>query len=307
MELISVMPPDTLGQRVRAMGGFSQFAGELDQADRVANAFQSQTPTFPHLDVLVQIPVPSKWQDMNSHYHSANLVPVPQDEYPFKRRRLANVANLSWLKEVHSKIWNKKELEPDLFRKVEVTKMHYIELRNRLKVQHSDRDFSEYDGRKHTVRDVKLDVLRLVFPANSPLHPDNNEDRVDDDYPPEASDDDAPETSDDDAPEASDDDAPETSDDDAPEASDDDAPETSDDDGSEINTIFPSTLRFLDLSTLGLKECITHRLPLPLFIRQEYDHISTLIKNEPRNRYGSMIVSGQPGTGEVLVSLSHRI
>ena len=227
---------------------------------------------------------------MNDHYDSANLVPVSQDEYPYKRRRLVNVANFPWLREVHSKIWNRKELEPDLFRKVEVTEMHFIELRNRLELQHSDRDSPGYDGRKRNVRDVKLDILRWIFPANSPRHRDDNEDRVDDDDSSEASDDDAPETSDDDARETSDDD-----------------PKTSDDDGLEINTIFPSTLRFLDLSILGLKECLTHRLPLPLFIRQEYDHISTLIENEPRNGHGSVIVSGQSGTGEVLVSLSHRI
>jgi len=86
-----------------------------------------------------------------------------------------------------------------------------------------------------------------------------------------------------------------------------DEPEASNDGGSETNTIFPSTLHFLDLSILRLKAHISDRLPLPLLLRQEYDYISTLIENEPRNLYGSVIVSGQPGTGEVLVSLSHRI
>ena len=44
------------------------------------------------------------------------------------------------------------------------------------------------------------------------------------------------------------------------------------------------------------------RLPLP-FLHQEYDDISKLTAN------GSnlMIVSGQPGTGEVLVTLLHKI
>jgi len=38
--------------------------------------------------------------------------------------------------------------------------------------------------------------------------------------------------------------------------------------------------RFLDLSTLKLKDNVSSRLPLPLFIRQEYDDISERIKKE---------------------------
>jgi hypothetical protein len=83
--------------------------------------------------------------------------------------------------------------------------------------------------------------------------------------------------------------------------------EPSNDDEYTTDKIFPLTLRFLDLSTLKLTVDISQRLPVPLLIREEYDQISTLIKNEPRNGRGCVIVSGQPGTGEVLVSLSHGI
>ena len=69
--------------------------------------------------------------------------------------------------------------------------------------------------------------------------------------------------------------------------------------------IFPFTLRFLDLSGLSLKK-VPKRLPSPLFLRQEYDDITALIENGPQTK-DSVVVSGQPGTGEVLVSLSHRI
>ena len=93
------MPSNTLAQRVRALG--DQFAGEVDPADIVADVFQPQTLTSPHLDVLVQMPASIKWQDMNSHYHSANLVPVPQDELSFKRRLLANSPDPLWSDEVH--------------------------------------------------------------------------------------------------------------------------------------------------------------------------------------------------------------
>ena len=149
---------------------------------------------------------------------------------------------------------------------MKVTQDHCIELQNRLKEQHPDRDSPEYDGREHNVLSAKLDFLRSITPL-PPRHPDNNEDRVDDDIDPEAT----------------------------------------NPDGSDIKSFFPSTLSFLDLSSLRLKVYVPNRLPLPLLLRQEYDHISALIKREPRNSEGSVIVSGQPGTGEVLVSLSYEI
>ena len=79
-----------------------------------------------------------------------------------------------------------------------------------------------------------------------------------------------------------------------------DVPEASDGNGSKI---LPFTLRFLDLSTLNLKN-VPERLPPLLLLRQEYDDITALIGPHTED---SVVVSGQPGTGEVLVSLSHRI
>jgi hypothetical protein len=87
------MPSNTLAQRLQDLGlglGFSQIAEMLDPAARVARSFQPQDLSSLHLDVIVQIPASSKWQDMNSHGHSTNFVPVPQDGSPFKRQRLAD-------------------------------------------------------------------------------------------------------------------------------------------------------------------------------------------------------------------------
>jgi len=78
-----------------------------------------------------------------------------------------------------------------------------------------------------------------------------------------------------------------------------DGPEECDGDGVPI---FPFTLRFLDLSTLNLTK-VPRRMPLLPYLRQEYDDITTLIGKKDY----SVVVSGQPGTGEVSVSLSHRI
>jgi hypothetical protein len=84
--------------------------------------------------------------------------------------------------------------------------------------------------------------------------------------------------------------------------------EASDEGDPEIKPLFPSILSFLDLSTLELKEEVPDRFPLPVLLRQEYKDISKLIEeNHPQNGGGSVIISGQPGMGEFLVSLSHRI
>jgi hypothetical protein len=163
-----------------------------------------------------------------------------------------------WLEELYSKIWNRGDLKPTLFREVEVTRAYYDALQNRLNQKYPDRGTKEYDGRTHDVLNDKLDILKRTTLAEA----ENHKDRVDDDHGLEAS----------------------------------------DEDDFEINSCFPFTLRYLDLSILGL-ENESDRFPLVLFRRQEYDHISNLIWKDP---FGLtvVIVSGQPGTGEVLVSLS---
>ena len=83
---------------------------------------------------------------------------------------------------------------------------------------------------------------------------------------------------------------------------DDDGLEANNEDDSEINSYFPFTLRYLNLSTLGLENKLV-RFPLVLFRRQEYDHISKLISEQPRNNT-AFIVPGQPGTLERVRLLS---
>lgn len=240
------------------------------------------------------------------------MLPAPQNEYPSKRRRFDDYGDFSWLEEVHSKIWNNRELGSKLFRKVEVTQAHYTELKNRLDSQHPSRGTPEYDALENNVLNIKLDVLGLTFGEEAPSrHPDDNEDRVrnDDDNFPGESNEDIP-GADDNGPEASNEHGVKIGDDDLEPSNESDAEfdydhlEASNEHG-DINSLFPFTLRFLDLSLLDLKKSVTDHLPLPLFLRQEYDDISVLIKEQPRRKEGSVVVSGQPGTGE-LVSVSHR-
>ena len=82
--------------------------------------------------------------------------------------------------------------------------------------------------------------------------------------------------------------------------------EASNEDDAEIKSLFPFTICFLDLSSLQLKE-VPPRLPLPLFLRQDYKDISKLIKKNYEHGAVSVLVTGQPGTGEFLVSPSYRI
>ena len=209
---------------------------------------------------------------MSSHCHTTNLASAVRHQF---------APGLPWLEEIHSRIWSRKALERDLFRKVEVTRAHYDELERRLNDQHPYRNLPDYNGAENNVRSIKLDVLRSTFPEKL-RHPDSNEDRVDDDNDPEASDEGVSEMDVDD-------------------------PEAIDEDGSPINTISSFTLNFLDLSGLNLRERPPKGLPLTMFLRREYNHISALIEKRPRNGQGSVVVSGQRGTGELLVSLSHRI
>ena len=218
-------------------------------------------------------------------------------------------ADLPWLKEVHSKIWNREDLRPQLFRKVKVTQEDYFALKTQLKELHPDRDSPDYDGTKLDVLSVKLNFLRSLTPAEdlSSPHPDDKDVRVGDDDALDAS-----KKGDDDVPDASnqdENDGPDArvGDDDDPDANkedDEDADDAEEDlEGyCEATYLFPSILSFLDFSTLELKESVSNRLPLPLLLRQEDKDLTELIKKKPKNSGGSVIITGQPGTGEFLVS-----
>jgi hypothetical protein len=67
----------------------------------------------------------------------------------------------------------------------------------------------------------------------------------------------------------------------------------------ELRSFFPATIQYLDLSSLELSNP-PRRLPLPLLIRQEYNVISKLLDDLPKDNNGSAIVSGQPGIGDFL-------
>ncbi|KAI0255972.1 hypothetical protein BJV78DRAFT_1174803 [Lactifluus subvellereus] len=71
---IPLEPPLSLAQRIKNLGpDFSTFASNLEPFDLVTEVFQEQTP-ITYLDVIVQLPASDKWQDMNSHHYSADII-----------------------------------------------------------------------------------------------------------------------------------------------------------------------------------------------------------------------------------------
>jgi hypothetical protein len=109
--MIPVMPSKTLAQRLGLELGVSQIAEKLDPAALVAHYFQSQDPIYPYLNVIVQFPASSKWQDMNSHGHSANFIPARRDEPPSKRQRLVDDHDsyLEKMKQFWKSLWQDKQ------------------------------------------------------------------------------------------------------------------------------------------------------------------------------------------------------
>ncbi len=74
---IPVVPSITLVERMRTAGpDISDLGAELDPANSVAEVFQTQSqgPTAFQLHVFVRFRGSSKWQNVNTPYHSVNLV-----------------------------------------------------------------------------------------------------------------------------------------------------------------------------------------------------------------------------------------
>jgi hypothetical protein len=215
------------------------------------------------------------------------------------------LTDLPWLREVHKKIWGQESLRPKLFRTAEITQSDYTALQGRLTVIRPDRDKLDYNGgsSKPDVLKVKLDFLHTLNPveASPSQHPGGDDNRVGDDDNSEARKEVAKSKARNEIayPESSNETADSESNNEAADS------EPSNDNDVVLQSLFPYILDFLDLSALGLE--VTDRLPLPLLLRKEYKHISELIKKEPEGSRGSVMVSGQPGTGKFLVSPSHRV
>ena len=142
--------------------------------------------------VIVRIPARSKWQDVNSHYHSANLVFF----LPFASGCHLWILLSTWFKiklcqhqslasdlvllrpgdhrplmvkgsSLHSNIRNREDLRPHLFRKVVATQADYAELQAFLNDLHSDRNSPDDRGSRTDVEGVKINFLLSPAPAGA--------------------------------------------------------------------------------------------------------------------------------------------
>ncbi|KIM73639.1 hypothetical protein PILCRDRAFT_15072 [Piloderma croceum F 1598] len=150
---------------------------------------------------------------------------------------------IDWLFELHSKIWNRKDLEQNLFYKLEITAAHYVELQKCLKslyLNHTSEDYQNYD-----VLSIKLNIL----------HDDENE---------------------------------------VENGKDEEDNYGMDD---ELCAFFPTTITYMDLSSLELQYPMLP-IPNPLLIRQEYHIITHMLNEQPEGNAGSTVISGPPGTGK---------
>ena len=184
----------------------------------------------------------------------------PDDLDTTKRARLDDD---TWLLELHAKIWGRYDRFQELFHTVEITAAHYNELQERLGILHPYRHTGGYFARADSagVLSTKLEVLRNFKPPLVAPVPEL-------------------------AAHA-----------DNEQVKNNEEEEEENDDNDDPRSLFPVTIRYLDLSCLELEKT-TIRMPLVFLIRNEYAKLSDLLEN-----VDSAIISGQPGTGRIPVSL----
>ncbi|KAF5376092.1 hypothetical protein D9615_007752 [Tricholomella constricta] len=273
------IPSAEIGAMLGNVGSPKEIQGctELNPFDKISRLFELPPPK--HLHIIVGVPSTRQY---SHHLHIAGLLiyaahhwsifvfsdPIagififwlsysgkrPHSPYASadaKRLRTDDDPRDAWLVELHSKIWDRQDLAPQLFPEVEVTYEHYHELQRRLMELHPNRNSPDYNGDAHIVLSTKLDIL-LSYKPSLKTDSKDDEDLGEDD---------------------------------------------GDDTNVELRSLFPAKIKFLDFSSLELKET-SERLPVPLLLREEYDFISGLLDSRPRNNAGCAIISGQPGTGK---------
>lgn len=174
-----------------------------------------------------------------------------------KRLRTDDHLQHAWLFDLHSKIWDRKDLEQELFYRLEITAAHYVELQKRLDDLYPNRSSEDYQN--GNVLSIKLNILRSFAPPPEALIQVTSTGGDDEQNEVDGMDD-------------------------------------------ELRALFPDTVTYMDLSSLKLKKP-PPRIPLPLLIRKEYGIITNMLNKLPEGNAGSVIISGQPGTGETFILL----
>ncbi|KAM6492684.1 hypothetical protein JOM56_012408 [Amanita muscaria] len=204
----------------------------------------------------------------------------------------------SWLVEIHSELWGRRDLFGEIFRTATLTEDHFIELQHLLEALNPERNSDKYVAKdvlatksaflhsRSTALDADADVgngpvPRLLFDAPQPPTSDvvDNDDD-DDDF---------------------------VADDDDDAVAEDPMPVDIDPVNTHMDhlledatAIFPSTIRYMDLTILKP----TLRVPQLMLYREEWGSLIDIFNEREKGMPGSAVFSGQPGIGKTCLLYS---
>jgi hypothetical protein len=153
-------------------------------------------------------------------------------------------------------------LRSSIFRSVTVTRAHYSELQARLDAVYPSRGSKTY--RAGRVLPIKLNVLNTFDPVQSSTSDDNNTNAKD-----------------------------------TPNSDVDMKDDFISDDDCNLDVLFellPAKIRYVDITPLNLQS--PPPIAFPVFIRDEYDAMSSILNNCPKGTAGSCLITGQSSCGE---------
>ena len=188
-------------------------------------------------------------------------------------------SELEWLHELHRCLWNKPQLEEEIFCTADLTVAHWVKLQEALSAKFLERYNDSYVAAD--VSQIKLSVLRLS-PASVSSDVGSTTANLPTFLPTTTS----AATADTIGGQNADDDCGE----------DDETPDATHLEFSEIERFLPTTIRYLDLSALDLSSK-PDRCTFPLLIRKEYETMEKIFDRGLKGRSGSVFLTGQPGIG----------
>ncbi|KAF8346217.1 hypothetical protein F5887DRAFT_1073864 [Amanita rubescens] len=281
---IPATPGNNLAERIWSLGyDRSKFADKLEPTNTISSLFSVDPPPNDiHIIIIETTPVTT------------------------------NSAPPSWLVELHQKLRTGTDSFNRIFRTATLTENDFFELQRRLDELHPERMSESY-----VAKNVLATKSVFLFAKSTPLNPD-----VADGLIPRLVFDTSQLPSDDDADDA--DDADDDDDVDDDDVDDDDADDDDDDDddavadnamdidpghssschvdphvadlSNEAKAIFPYTIRYLDLTGLGLGEDLL--VPQLMLFRNEWDIMIDIFNDRTNGIRGSAVFTGQPGIGE---------
>jgi hypothetical protein len=213
---------------------------------------------------------------------------------------MSHVPLPKWLVEIHQKLWGRRDLVGQIFRKVNLNKTDFVALQSQLQILdpsrrsefHIPMDVFVTKSKFLRSRSVIDDDVTAYFDkcdatSDGNLIPQPVVDTSEDITPPSCVTEDI---------EALDVDANATDD-----AMDIDAETDADIDADEaylsegVNAVFPCTIRYIDLTFLNLEHL--HRVPHLMLIRDEWRTMVDIFNERERGIRGGATFSGQPGIG----------